>query len=319
MAAPGHVFLIDASGFIFRAFHALPPMKRPDGTPINAVRGFCAMIMKVIGDTDADHIACVFDYGSKSFRNDIYGQYKAHRPETPEDLIPQFPLIREAARAFNLPVVEKEGYEADDIIATYARMASEAGARTTIVSSDKDLMQLVSDRVEMFDGVGSRSIGEAEVIEKFGVAPDKVVEVQALAGDPVDNVPGVRGIGVKTAAQLIAEYGDLESLLERAHEIRQPMRRQRLMEHADDARMSLRLVTLDRHVPLDDGIETLARREPEPEVLLDFLRAQDFRSLTGRMGDWLQERGIAVEPGRREEERSYELVQDVAGPRALGG
>ncbi len=312
MAAPGHVYLIDASGFIFRAFHALPPMKRPDGTPINAVRGFCAMIMKVIGDTDADHIACVFDYGSRSFRNDIYGQYKAHRPETPEDLIPQFPLIREAARAFNLLVVEKEGYEADDIIATYARMASQAGARTTIVSSDKDLMQLVSDHVEMFDGVKSRAIGEAEVIEKFGVTPDKVVEVQALAGDSVDNVPGVPGIGVKTAAQLIAEYGDLETVLERAHEIRQPKRRQRLMEHADDARMSLRLVTLDRHVPLDDGIETLARREPEPEVLLDFLRAQDFRSLTGRMGDWLQERGIAVEPGGREEERSYELVQDVA-------
>ena len=310
MAAPGHVYLIDASGFIFRAFHALPPMNRPDGTPVNAVRGFCAMIMKVISGTDADHIACVFDYSSKSFRNDIYDQYKAHRPETPEDLVPQFPLIREAARAFNLPVVEKEGYEADDIIATYARMASEAGARTTIVSSDKDLMQLVSDSVGMLDGVRTRDIGEAEVIEKFGVVPDKVVEVQALAGDSVDNVPGVPGIGVKTAAQLIGEYGDLETLLQRAHEIRQPKRRQRLMEHAGDARMSLRLVTLDRHVPLDEGLEALARQEPEAGVLLEFLHAQDFRTLASRAETWLQERADDALPDHAGE--AYELVQDVA-------
>ncbi len=305
MAAPGHVFLIDASGFIFRAFHALPPMNRPDGTPVNAVRGFCAMIMKVIDETDADHVACVFDHSGRSFRNDIYPLYKAHRPETPEELVPQFPLIREAARAFNLPVVEKEGYEADDIIATYARLASEAGARATIVSSDKDLMQLVSGSVDMLDGVRSRTIGEAEVFEKFGVAPDKVVEVQALAGDSVDNVPGVPGIGPKTAAQLLGEYGDLETLLGRAHEIRQPKRRQRLMEHADDARMSLRLVTLDRHVPLDDGLETLARREPEPQVLLEFLRAQDFRTLTSRVESWLDRRAAASG------ERDYELVVDA--------
>ena len=213
MAPCRHVFLIDASGFIFRAYHALPAMHRSDGTPVNAVRGFCNMIMKVIGETDADHIACVFDYSSRSFRNDIYDLYKAHRPETPEDLVPQFPLIREAARAFNLPVVEMEGYEADDIIATYARMASEAGASTTIVSSDKDLMQLVSDQVTMQDGMKDRIIGAEEVVEKFGVLPDKVVDVQALAGDSTDNVPGVPGIGVKTAALLINEYGDLETLL----------------------------------------------------------------------------------------------------------
>ncbi len=310
MAPCRHVFLIDASGFIFRAYHALPAMHRSDGTPVNAVRGFCNMIMKVIGETDADHIACVFDYSSRSFRNDIYDLYKAHRPETPEDLVPQFPLIREAARAFNLPVVEMEGYEADDIIATYARMASEDGASTTIVSSDKDLMQLVSDQVTMQDGMKDRIIGAEEVVEKFGVLPDKVVDVQALAGDSTDNVPGVPGIGVKTAALLINEYGDLETLLERAHEIRQPKRRENLLEHADDARMSLRLVTLDRHVPDLMPLEKLARQEPDADTLMTFLQSQDFRTLIGRAEAWVGRRagtGVSVGP----DTIAYDLVQDV--------
>lgn len=188
---PKHVYLIDGSGFIFRAFHALPPMNRSDGTPINAVMGFCNMIIKLIDGTDADHIACIFDYSAKTFRNEIYDQYKAQRPDPPEELIPQFPLIREAARAFNLPVIEMEGYEADDIIATYTRMAREAGAEVTIVSSDKDLMQLVGEGVVMLDGLKNKEIREAEVFEKFGVTPDKVVQIQALAGDSVDNIPGV--------------------------------------------------------------------------------------------------------------------------------
>ena len=304
-AAQRHVYLIDGSGFIFRAFYAIPPMNRPDGTPVNAVRGFCDMIMKLMDGTDADHIACVFDYSSKSFRNEIYDRYKAHRPEAPEELVPQFPLIREAARAFNLPVVEMEGFEADDIIATYARMAREAGAEVTVVSSDKDLMQLVGDGVVMFDGVKNRTIREREVVEKFGVKPDKVVDVQALAGDSVDNVPGVPGIGLKTAASLIAEYGDLETVLARAPEIRQPKRRERLIEHAEDARVSLRLVTLDRHVPLAQGLDALARREPDSGILLDFLRAQDFRTLTKRAQAWLERRqGRRPPPSRADRRRA---------------
>ncbi len=309
MASCRHVLLIDASGFIFRAFHALPAMHRADGTPVNAVRGFCSMIMKVVGETDADHMACVFDHGSRTFRNDIYDLYKAHRPDTPEDLVPQFPLIRQAARAFSLPVVDMEGYEADDIIATYARMGSEAGARTTIVSSDKDLMQLVSDQVTMQDGMKDRSIGTAEVVEKFGVLPGRVVDVQALAGDSVDNVPGVPGIGVKTAATLINEYGDLEALLERAHEITQPKRRENLLAHADNARMSLRLVTLERHVPRLAPLEELARQEPDADMLMAFLQAQDFRTLLARAAAWMGQRaGAGVPP----DTVAYDLVQDVA-------
>ncbi|MBC6440244.1 MAG: DNA polymerase I [Rhodospirillales bacterium] len=313
--APRHVYLIDGSGFIFRAFHALPPMTRSDGTPVNAVMGFCNMIMKLIDGTDADHIACVFDYSSRTFRNEIYDRYKAQRPDPPEDLVPQFPLIREAALAFNLPVVEKEGFEADDIIATYTRMAREAGAEVTIVSSDKDLMQLVGENVMMLDGLKNREIREGEVLEKFGVAPDKVIEVQALAGDSVDNVPGVPGIGVKTAAQLITEYGDLETLLERAEEIKQPKRREKLIEHADDARISKVLVTLDRNVPLDAGLEALTRREPEPDSLLAFLRAQEFRTVTARVEAWLGTMGRSDTPetasAAPEEPAGYALVQDI--------
>ncbi|MGB1547521.1 MAG: 5'-3' exonuclease, partial [Alphaproteobacteria bacterium] len=255
---PKHVFLVDGSGFIFRAYHALPPLTRPDGTPVGAVFGFTQMLMKLISDTDADYVAVIFDSDRVSFRNDIYPDYKANRPEPPEDLIPQFMLIREATRAFNLPAIELKGFEADDLIATYARLASEAGAEVTIVSSDKDLMQLVDEKVTMFDSLRNRMIGRKEVEEKFGVEPERVVEVQALAGDSTDNVPGVPGIGVKTAAQLINEYGDLETLLERAEEIRQPKRRQNLLEYTELARVSRELVKLRDDVALELSLEDLA-------------------------------------------------------------
>ena len=278
-----HLTLIDGSGFIFRAYHALPPMNRPDGTPVNAVYGFTTMLMKLIEDEEPDHIAVIFDKGRKTFRNDIYPDYKANRPPPPDDLIPQFAIIRDATRALGLASVAKEGFEADDLIATYARHAREAGVRVTIVSSDKDLMQLVGPGVTMRDPMSNRLIGPAEVEEKFGVGPDRVVDVQALAGDSTDNVPGVPGIGVKTAALLIREYGDLETLLERAGEIKQPKRRQALTEQADAARMSLDLVTLRDDVEVEVPISTFAHAAPEAEVLLAFLKEQAFRSLTAKV------------------------------------
>ncbi|QDL93444.1 DNA polymerase I [Paroceanicella profunda] len=294
-AAPGslgigpgdHLHLIDGSGFIFRAYHALPPLTRKsDGLPVGAVSGFCNMIFKLVEDAkgpDAPtHVAVIFDYSSKTFRNEIYPQYKAQRPPAPEDLVPQFPLIRDATRAFNLPCIEMDGYEADDIIATYADQAAAAGAKVTIISSDKDLMQLVDDRVSMLDGMKNRQITAEEVVEKFGVRPDRVIDVQALAGDSVDNVPGAPGIGIKTAALLINEYGDLDTLLARAEEIKQPKRRQTLIDFADQIRVSRRLVTLMRDVPVEEPIGALALREPDPQMLVDFLAQMEFRTLATR-------------------------------------
>ena len=280
---PSHVYLVDGSGYIFRAFHGLPPMTRPDGTPINAVFGFTNMLMKLISESDADCIAVIFDSARATFRNEIYADYKANRPPPPEELIPQFPLVREAARAFNLPAIEQAGFEADDLIATYARLAREAGAKVTIVSSDKDLMQLVKDGIEMLDPMKGKPIGPAEVAEKFGVPPAKVVDVQALAGDSVDNVPGVPGIGVKTAAQLINEYGDLETLLKRAGEIKQPKRRESLQHFAEQARISKQLVVLDDHVPLDVPLASLKVHEPDHDKLVAFLKEQSFRSILTRV------------------------------------
>ena len=283
-----HLYLIDGSGYLFRAYHALPPLSRKsDGLPTGAVSGFTNMLWKLLEDTKSgdkpSHLAVIFDAGKKTFRNDIYPLYKANRPDPPEDLIPQFPLVREATRAFNVACVEEPGFEADDLIATYARHAREAGARVTIVSSDKDLMQLVIDgSVELFDTMKNKRIASTEVIERFGVPPSKVVEVQALAGDSTDNVPGVRGIGVKTAAELINAYGDLETLLKRAGEIKQPKRRESLVEHADDARISLKLVTLDDRVKLKEGIESFLAREPEPATLLGFLKSMEFSALARR-------------------------------------
>lgn len=285
------LYLVDGSGFIFRAFHALPMLTRPDGTPVNAVLGFSNMLLKLLADAKAEAVAVVFDSKRLNFRNEFYPDYKAHRPEPPEELKPQFALIREATEAFCLPCLELEGFEADDLIATYARLAQEAGRQVTIVSSDKDLMQLVRPGVGMFDPMKNKAIGPDEVFEKFGVPPDKVVDVQALAGDSVDNVPGVPGIGVKTAAQLITEYGDLEALLANAEKIKQPARRQKLIEFADLARVSRRLVLLDDQVPPPKPLDELRVREPDHQKLIDFLRAQGFRSIVSRVEMEMQKDG----------------------------
>ncbi|HMQ92953.1 MAG TPA: DNA polymerase I [Amaricoccus sp.] len=283
-----HLHLIDGSGFIFRAYHALPPLTRKsDGLPVGAVAGFCNMVFKLVeeakGDDAPTHVAVIFDHSATTFRNAIYPAYKAQRPEPPEDLRPQFGLIRDATRAFNLPCIELEGFEADDIIATYAARAAAAGGRVTIVSADKDLMQLVAPGIEMIDTLKNRVIGPQEVEEKFGVPPEKVVDVQALAGDSVDNVPGAPGIGIKTAALLIGEYGDLETLLAHAGEIRQPKRRAALVENAEQIRISRELVTLRRDAPVPEPLEALEVREPDPKVLLDFLAGMEFRTLSARI------------------------------------
>ena len=288
-----HVFLVDGSSYIFRAYHALPPLNRKsDGLQVNAVLGFCNMLWKLLRDMPEDnrptHLAIIFDKSEITFRNKLYPDYKAHRPPAPDDLIPQFALIREAVRAFDLPCLEQAGFEADDLIATYARLGSERGATTTIVSSDKDLMQLVTDKVTMYDTMKDRRIGIPEVIEKFGVPPEKVVEVQALAGDSTDNVPGVPGIGVKTAAQLISEYGDLETLLARAGEIKQPKRREALIENAEKARISRQLVLLDDKVELEVPLDDLAVHEPDARKLIAFLKAMEFSTLTRRVADYSQ-------------------------------
>jgi len=285
-----HLFLVDGSSYIFRAYHALPPLTRKsDGRQVNAVLGFCNMLWKLLAEMKPEdkptHLAVVFDKSEKTFRTEFYPQYKAHRPEAPEDLIPQFPLIRSAVRAFEIPCLEQAGYEADDLIATYARLACEAKATTTIVSSDKDLMQLVGNGVTMYDTMKDRRIDRDEVIEKFGVLPEKVIEVQALIGDSTDNVPGVPGIGVKTAAQLIGEYGDLETLLRRAGEIKQEKRRQSLIDNAELARVSKRLVTLDQNVPLEVPVDELAVHEPDYKHLIAFLKAMEFTSITRRIAE----------------------------------
>src|ERR1700731_2461909 len=285
-----HVFLVDGSGYIFRAYHALPPLTRKsDGLQLNAVLGFCNMLWKLLRDMKPEdrptHLAVVFDKSEKTFRTEMYPDYKAHRPDPPDDLRPQFKFIREAVHAFDLPCLEQDGFEADDLIATYVREASEAGATSTIVSSDKDLMQLVADGVIMFDTMKDKKIGRAEVIEKFGVPPEKVIDVQALIGDSTDNVPGVPGIGVKTAAQLIGEYGDLETLLARAGEIKQDKRRQKLIDNAERARLSKKLVTLDANVALEVPLAELAVHEPDYKHLVAFLKAMEFATLTRRVAE----------------------------------
>ncbi|MEP4806869.1 MAG: 5'-3' exonuclease H3TH domain-containing protein, partial [Hyphomicrobiales bacterium] len=266
MKSGDHLMLVDGSAYIFRAYHALPPLTRKsDGLPIGAVSGFCNMLWKLLAvaeDTSLgakpSHFAVIFDASSKTFRNDIYSEYKANRSEPPEDLRPQFSVIRDATRAFNVACIEKHGFEADDLIATYARQAEEAGADVTIVSSDKDLMQLITEKIIMFDQMKDKIIRKADVVEKFGVGPEKMIDLQALAGDSTDNVPGVPGIGAKTAAQLLEEFGDLETLLARAGEIKQNKRRENLIEFAEQARISRRLVELEQHVPLDAELDEMA-------------------------------------------------------------
>jgi len=292
VARGDHVYLIDGSGYIFRAYHALPPLTRPsDGLPVGAVHGFCGMLWKLLRETGElappTHMAVIFDYSARTFRSDLFDGYKANRPEPPGDLIPQFPLVRDAVRAFNVACIEKEGYEADDLIATYALQALEAGADVTIVSSDKDLMQIVRPGIIMYDTMKNKAIGEAEVVERFGVPPSKVIEVQALIGDSSDNVPGVPGIGVKTAALLINEFGDLDTLLARAAEIKQEKRRESLITFADQARLSRTLVTLDCDVPLDVPLDETAVHQPDPEVLTSFMRRLEFSTLLRRVAEGL--------------------------------
>ncbi len=307
-----HVVLVDGSAYIFRAFHALPPLTRKrDGLPIGAVAGFCNMLFKMLKDQKDDnrptHFGVIFDAGSQTFRNDIYPDYKANRGEPPEDLVPQFPLTRDATRAFGAPAVEMDGFEADDLIATYARHAEALGARVTILSSDKDLMQLVSDRVSMLDPMKNKSIGPKEVEEKFGMGPEHVIDIQALAGDSTDNVPGVPGIGVKTAALLLQEYGDLETLLERAEEIPQKGRRTKLMENADLARVSKELVTLKTDVDVEVGLDALAIVDPDTEKLFDFLEEMGFRTLTARVRQ-------AVGDGEGSGIRADDTRDEIEGP-----
>ena len=285
-----HLHLIDGSAFIFRAYHALPPLTRKsDGLPIGAVAGFCNMLLRYVeGNTGPDaptHAAVIFDHSGKTFRNDLYPEYKAHRPPLPEDLRPQFPLTRDATRAFNIPAIEVQDYEADDIIATMACQARNAGGRCTIISSDKDLMQLIGDGVVMFDAMKNKLIDRDEVFEKFGVGPERVVDVQALCGDAVDNVPGAPGIGIKTAALLIQEYGDLDTLLARAGEIKQEKRRESLVNNADLIRLSRQLVQLDCAMPVGVTLEETEVRAPDTDVLMEFLNQMEFRSIIKRISD----------------------------------
>ncbi|GGE44943.1 DNA polymerase I [Marinicauda pacifica] len=316
--ANSHLYLVDGSAYIFRAYHALPPLTRSDGTPVGAVQGFCNMLWKLLedlkGEDQPTHMAVIFDHSAKTFRNEIYEHYKAHRPEPPEDLVPQFSLIREATIAFDLPCIEMEGFEADDIMATYARLAVESGARVTLATSDKDMMQLVNGQVTMLDPMKNKRIGPDEVREKFGVGPERVIDVQALAGDSVDNVPGVPGIGIKTAAQLIEEYGDLDGLLSRADEIKQPKRREKLIENAELARISRQLVTLKTDVADVAAMDDFGTADPDPDRLLTFLRSMEFRTLTRRVEEGLgagpaDETGDATAPVDRS---AYETVQTLA-------
>jgi DNA polymerase I len=295
-----HVYLIDGSGFIFRAYHALPPLTRKsDGLPVGAVQGFCNMLWKLLeeksGEKKPTHLAVIFDHSGKTFRNDFYPEYKAHRPEAPADLRPQFGLIRQATAAFNVACVEMENFEADDLIATYARLAVEAGATVRIVTSDKDLMQLVKPGVMLLDTMKDKEISDAEVFEKFGVTPDKVIEVQALAGDSVDNVPGVPGIGLKTGAELINLYGNLETLLEKAPEIKQNKRRENLIEFAEQARISKRLVTLDQHVAVPQELGSFAVDVPKASELIGFLKAMEFTSFTRKIAAALDANSDAID------------------------
>jgi DNA polymerase I len=326
---PGdHLYLIDGSGFIFRAYFQSTNQdpkynSRSDGLPVGAVRLFCNMLWSLVkGKTEGPkptHLAVIFDYSSKTFRSDFYPAYKAHRPEPPADMRPQFGLIRHATRAFNLPCIEKENYEADDIIATYAREAVEAGATCRIITSDKDLMQLIGNGVDLFDPGKEKPVGEAEVLEKFGVTPDKVVDVQALAGDSADNVPGVPGIGVKTGAELINTFGNLETLLARASEIKQNKRRENLIEHAELARISKRLVTLDKHVPDLEPVGSFGVVVPRAADLIGFLKAMEFTTITKAIGAALEAdvasiEAVAVEVKHWPPEGGVPLVMPVAKP-----
>ncbi|MEK9684083.1 MAG: DNA polymerase I [Rhodospirillaceae bacterium] len=317
MESRKHLILIDGSGYIFRAYHALPPMSRPDGTPVNAVYGFTSMLLKLVDDSEADWLGVIFDTARKTFRTEIFPQYKANRPPPPDDLIPQFSLIREAVSAIGLPQAELEGFEADDLIATYSKKAAADGHRVTIVSSDKDLMQLIDDNISMMDPMKNTPISYAEVQRRFGVHPNRVVDVQALAGDSTDNVPGVPGIGVKTAAELIEAYGDLDALLDQAKDIKQPKRRQNLIEFAEQARVSRELVRLEQNAPVNFGYQTFKIQKPDPRILEEFLRKQGFQSILSRLSlesadpQQLSSGEAAPERVNQELSSGYVLVQEI--------
>ncbi|MFN7231825.1 MAG: 5'-3' exonuclease H3TH domain-containing protein, partial [Brevundimonas sp.] len=312
---PLRLWMIDASAYIFRAYHALPPLTRKsDGLPVGAVQGYCNMLWKLLRDLKGEdgptHLVAIFDHSEKTFRNDLYDGYKAHRPPPPEDLVPQFALVRQATAAFGVHGVELPGYEADDLIATYACQVRDAGGKAVIVSSDKDLMQLIGPAVVMYDPMKDRVLAEDTVMEKFGVTPDRMVDLQALIGDSVDNVPGAPGIGPKTAAQLLDEYGDLDTLLARAGEIRQPKRRETLIAFADQIRLSRELVRLICDAPAPEPLADFAVRDPDPEALSAFLEQMEFRALARRVGD-----GRAPERNGPALARQTAMAAPVATPR----
>ncbi|MBB5073747.1 DNA polymerase-1 [Bartonella callosciuri] len=293
MKAKDHLFLIDGSGYIFRAYYALPPLKRKkDGLPVGAVAGFCNMLWKLLCDARntatgvvPTHFAVIFDYSSDTFRKQIYPQYKANREAPPEDLIPQFALIRQATKAFNLPCIEKEGFEADDLIATYAQLATKVGAKTTIISSDKDLMQLVNTHVSLYDAMKDKHIGVSEVVEKWGVTPEKMVDLQALIGDATDNVPGIPGIGPKIAAQLLEQFGSLDLLLQRVIEVKQTKRRENIQAYSEQVKISRELVRLKTDVPIDNDLDDFILEPQNGPRLIAFLKAMEFSTLTRRVAE----------------------------------
>ncbi len=310
MSKDQKLFLVDGSGYIFRAYYGIGKMTRPDGVPINAVYGFTNMLMKLLKGNKSSHIAVIFDAARKTFRQDIYPEYKGNRKETPEDLIPQFPIIRDAVRAFNIPCVEMEGFEADDLIATYAKLGVEQGIDVTIVSADKDLMQLVGTGVKLIDPMKDKEINEQVVFEKFGVTPDKVIEVQALAGDSSDNVPGVPGIGPKTAAELINQFGDVENLLKNASTIKQAKRKQTLIDNAENARISKQLVTLRKDVPVTVPVNELGANFVDMEKLSNFLEQQNFKSLLARLGEWSEVRNTNIKQAKQVK-KEYQTITDI--------
>ncbi len=309
-----HFYLIDGSGYIFRAYYALPPLSRKsDGLPTGAVSGFCSMLFKLLEDSRSDdsvqkptHFAVIFDSARKNFRNDIYSEYKANRSEAPDDLAPQFEYIRKSVKAFNLPSIELLNYEADDLIATYAKKIVEAGARATVISSDKDLMQLVSSKIRLYDPMKSKVLGEKEVIEKFGVKPSQVVDVQSLAGDSSDNIPGVPGIGIKTASELINKYKTLDILLEKAAEIPQNKRRETLLANKDKAFLSRKLVTLKNDVPIKDELSSFILKQINKEKLYEFLREMEFNKLLSRaIGFYgsIENKNISIQNTKKEPDK----------------
>jgi len=308
------LILIDGSGFIFRAYHAMAhgakPLTRSDGTPVGAVYVFTNMLIKLIDELHADYMAVIFDAGRKTFRNRLYPEYKANRPPAPDDLVPQFPLVREAAEALSLPAIELADYEADDLIATYTKLARAKGIEVVIVSSDKDLMQLIGEGVSMYDGMKQKTIGPEQVMEKFGVPPAKVRDVLALIGDTSDNIPGIPGIGPKTAAELITQFESFEGVLSRSAEIKQPKRREAVEQNAEKARLSYELIGLCETVPPPIALEALALRKPEPEALLAFLRRMEFRTLAAKFEQKFGIQTVPSPPAPRSS-ASYELVQDL--------